>query len=49
MHYLFINLSMKYVINFKPKTRRLIEFFALLNALLVFFFLGIYSYYICKE
>jgi len=40
MHYLFINLSMKYVINFKPKTRRLIEFFALLNALLVFFFLA---------
>jgi len=33
MHYLFVNLTMKYARFFRPKTRRLIEFFALLNAL----------------
>uniref|UniRef100_H2Y1J2 Membralin n=1 Tax=Ciona intestinalis TaxID=7719 RepID=H2Y1J2_CIOIN len=33
MHYLFLNLTMRYTRYFKPVSRRLIEFFTLMNAL----------------
>ena len=39
MHYLFINMAMKYLRFFKPNIRRLIEFFVLVNAVLMFFLL----------
>lgn len=39
MNYLFLNLTIRYIIYFKATTRRLIEFFSLLNALLMFFLL----------
>ena len=44
MNYLFLNLTVRYITYFKSTSRRLIEFFSLLNALLMFIVL-LYIHY----